>query len=376
MGNATKPGNGEFENTAPIEQIAPNAIFFNEVPTLLAEVDTNLTYSNLNRAYAEFFGRTVEATVGLHVSQVLGASYGEARQHLESALSGVYERYQFLAPHNSGSDRWLDVRYLPKHNSKNEVVGVFVVVSDVDEIVRSRVVIEQRNKSLERMNQELIDFSYSLSHDLKAPLTSIAALLDVCREDLQDGHITELLPNIERAKNHAERLAGRIENVLTLAKSEITECAADELNIAERVDAICKLLGVDSHAELVTEFNHVEPFFSDHTRFTAIVQNLLSNSVKFVDNNKPQHRISIRTWGDEEWLHCSIEDNGIGIPEKYQSKVFEKFERMPNHSESGSGLGLAIVKRNIDFMEGEISFQSDSNTTRFEFRIPNLRARE
>jgi len=347
-----------------------SGVFFNEVPAMLALISSELQYVEVNNAYADFFGRRQRDIVGHHVLEILGAdAFEQAHDHLLFALAGEHCRYQLSARHHSGQNRWLDVRYLPKVNG-SVIDGIYVMVADVHELYESREAVKQRNEELNRLNASLLEFSYSLSHDLKAPLTSIQGLVDLCRLDFQDGEVEDIDTNLEKVSVLAEKLAKRIEDVLHLARLDSKADNIESIQIPMLVNRVCKTLDIKKQIRITTKFEHECELRSVPVRVEAILENLLSNAIKFQKPEKSKAFVHLRTWEDRSSLFLSVEDNGIGIPGAYQDKVFELFSRMPNHKAEGSGLGLALAKRNVIRLGGNIEFRSDGEGTVFTIRLP------
>jgi len=105
-------------------------------------------------------------------------------------------------------------------------------------------------------------------------------------------------------------------------------------------------------------------------RITQILENIVSNGIKYRDSEKGQSYVRIVIRGEDDGIRLLIEDNGIGIPEKHQGEVFTMFKRFsPSHS-FGSGLGMAIVKKHIEFLKGNIEFTSSEAGTVFNVYLP------
>lgn len=346
-------------------------VFFHAMPTLLAQISRDLRYVKVNKGYAEFFGRTPEEIKDCYVSEVMGDAMTEVKGYLEKALSGSHERYQFLAPHKSGTDRWLDVRYIPKETRDGQVDGVYVLVSDVHELVKSQEDIIKKNEELSRLNTDLLEFSYSVSHDLKSPLLSITDLLELIEDDIEQGHFEDLPTVVNKVRASAAQLVGRVESMLMLVKSDGDKVGIESVHIGEMIENIVQSLSQDN-IQCSTVVEHVDPVNTIPVRLASIMENLAANAVKFSDPEKAEHTVDIRTYEEDNIVYVTVEDNGIGIPEGMQHRVFRMFQRFRDHPNSGSGMGLAIAKRNALRIGGDINFQSTPEITQFTVSVPRM----
>ena len=229
---------------------------------------------------------------------------------------------------------------------------------------------QQANIKLNRANEELSQFSYSASHDLKAPLTSIVGFLRFAKQDTQQGDNEKALYGIERAMEEAERLSERIEDMLTLAKSELANNEWETVDIASLIEPIWLHMQNaynDRPAKITTLFTHQHAPTTVKVRLQLIIENLLSNALKYANPEKEFAEIIVQTQGNADEFTLSVRDNGIGIPEAYHDKVFMVFQRFANSSKPSR---LAIVKKNVEQLGGNITFTSSPEGTTFTIALP------
>ncbi len=252
---------------------------------------------------------------------------------------------------------------------------IMATVIDITERKLNEKNIREKNQELERLNHELTEFAYSASHDLKAPLSSIYGILELSETDLENGDIDEVRTNLSRARMLAQRLSGRIEDMLTLARADHLDDVLEEISIPDMVrEASQAVQGQSSQtSQLTTEFAHSDPIHSSPTRLSAILENLLANAFKYSDPEKQQNKIHIKTWDEGEVMKLAIQDNGIGIPEDHLDKIFKLFKRVANSNEPGSGLGLALVEKNLAHLGGSIEVVSSHEGSCFTVSLPQNR---
>lgn len=227
------------------------------------------------------------------------------------------------------------------------------------------------NKTLERCNQELQQFVYTVSHDLKAPLVSISGFLQRLWESDKVTSDPDLKFSLQRIDFNVNGMSKLLQDLLTLSRIIHREIISEEflfqdLMVSVRLSLESKIK--ETAAQIETHFS-CDRVIGQFSLFVQFFTNLLDNSLKYKqDSCPPQIRISSELVGED--LVIIYQDNGIGIPENLHSRVFGIFERFHPETAPGSGVGLAIVKRIVERHGGVISFQSQVNQgTTFRMRF-------
>ena len=232
--------------------------------------------------------------------------------------------------------------------------------------------VAQRTAQLEEINQELKAFTYSISHDLKAPLRAIQGFAVALQEDYDD-----LLDDLgqeytSRLIASARQMTELIEDLLKYSRLSRTEIQLQPIDLATVVKKTIKQLKLEieqAQAEIEIVIEPESNMMGNQTILIQIISNLLSNALKFVpDKVRPQ--ICIRTENInnpadplENKIRLWVEDNGIGINTEHQKRIFQVFERLHgNEVYPGTGIGLAIVKKGIERLEGEFGVVSQSGS--------------
>lgn len=229
------------------------------------------------------------------------------------------------------------------------------------------------NKELVKINTELDRFVYSVSHDLRSPLTSILGLLSFIEGESQEPDTLEHAEMIHKSIN---RLDEFIKNILSYSRNNRTGLEIEKLSIQETALAIVNSLqsmkeAKEIHYEIDIREDH--PFYTDRLRFNNILENLISNAIKHHKKDISGRYIKITGQSDSEKLHFSIADNGIGIAPAHHQKIFDMFFRLSSKKD-GSGIGLYIVKDTIEILQGSIEIQSEKGTgTTFIITLKNLK---
>jgi len=233
--------------------------------------------------------------------------------------------------------------------------------------------LEQKNKELEMANDELDHFVYSASHDLKAPLSSILGLINIAKYEVKEDAVMDYFIRIE---NRVERLTHFIKEVIEISRNTRTEIKMEPIALGELLDEIIEnnnyVEGMEK-IEFNKNINFDSPLYTDKARLEVILNNLISNAIKYSDPRKGQCKIDITANKTKTNFSVAISDNGIGIPEDQQAKVFDMFYRGAQ-SKEGSGLGLYIVKNMLVKLKGEFDLNSkEGEGTKIELTFPVLK---
>ncbi|HRI79880.1 MAG TPA: HAMP domain-containing sensor histidine kinase, partial [Cyclobacteriaceae bacterium] len=248
---------------------------------------------------------------------------------------------------------------------QDKTIGIFGMYVDITE--QKKV-----EEELQIRNTELDNFVYKVSHDLRAPLSSILGLAHLAGIPGNDDNLNDY---IKLMGEKAMQLDHFISDVLSHSKNLKLELKVGEVDLQKVINQTFNELSYLPGAEHVKKEISVSGtgFYSDPWRIAEIFRNLVSNSIKYrkLDGTIPIIHLKAEV---TEYLCCiDFRDNGIGIEESSRTKIFEMFYRASNQSE-GSGLGLYIVKNAIEKLGGKISVETELNQgTLFKITIPNLR---
>lgn len=236
--------------------------------------------------------------------------------------------------------------------------------------------LKQRNKQLRKVNKELDHFLYSTAHDLRSPLTSLSGLVHVMRLENKQSELGHYFDRMDKSIQRQEMF---IAQIASFSKNKILKIKAEKLELVTLLNEIIEyhhfIPGADRIQKEINVHNPDEiPFYSDHNRISILFNNLLSNAIRYADLSKPNPSIRIDIKIRKSEIVIDFSDNGIGIAQEHQDKIFEMFYRA--HSDSkGSGLGLFIFDKTIKRMNGSVEVESEvGKGTIFHIRLPNLPA--
>jgi len=225
---------------------------------------------------------------------------------------------------------------------------------------------------LEGANAELSQFAYRTSHDLKSPLISARGLARVIKEDADKNKFDDISNHAQLIEGQMRKLEALIESIFNLTSADLKKLDTEEVKLDSILSDIKERLiklQTDNKVLLETDFSHTKTLNLPRARITQILENLISNGMKYCDTNKPNQFVKVSSVDTKKGVLISIEDNGLGIPQEFNNRVFGMFERFHQNTSTGSGLGMYIVKKHIDKMGADINFTSSSSGTKFEIEI-------
>jgi signal transduction histidine kinase len=219
---------------------------------------------------------------------------------------------------------------------------------------------------LEAANRELEAFSYSVSHDLRAPLRSVAGFSQVLFEDYADKLNEDGRDSLERILTATHRMGRLIDDLLNLSRVSRSEMRREEVSLSELAGKIADML-TKTQPERQAEFKIAEGLVAqgDEHLLTVVLENLLGNAWKFTGKN-PRAVIEFGVTQHEGKQAYFVKDNGVGFDMSYAGKMFSPFQRLHSVNEfPGTGIGLATVKRIINRHGGDvwIEGETDNGTT-------------
>ncbi|MBZ9730372.1 PAS domain S-box protein [Salegentibacter sp. JZCK2] len=313
---------------------------------------------------------------------------------MQRKKEGYSGQFQFKYLSKSGKEVWTYISVNPLFDETGCYKGGLAMVTDITERRKAdeelRVLnkeladqIEKKerwaselsfsNKELVKTNKELDRFVYSVSHDLRSPLTSILGLISFIEEDSKE---PDTLEHVKMIRTSVNRLDGFIKNILSYSQNNRTDLEVQKIpikkTIYEIVDSVRNIKEANGISFKV-DIDEQYPFYSNWHRFSTVLENLVSNSIKYHTNEVSGRYLKLTGTLDPEELKLSISDNGIGIDPEFHDKIFEMFYRLPGNTE-GTGLGLYIVKETVEKMQGNIEIQSEKGIgTTFNIRLKNLK---
>jgi PAS domain S-box-containing protein len=276
--------------------------------------------------------------------------------------------------HKDGSVRWVRSYAHPVWGEeKNELVGIYGAVQDITDRKRIEQEREKLIKDLEAKNQELEQFTYTVSHDLKAPLITIKGFLGFLAADAQAGDAKRIRDDIQRISEATDRMHELLTDLLGLSRVGRMMNLPETIPFEPLVREVIEITQGRLHARQIEVIvnNGIHDAYGDRQRLLEVFQNLIDNAAKFM-GNQLHPRIEVGAFGQTENGYATffVRDNGIGIAPEFHERIFGLFNRL-NPKTEGTGIGLALVKRIIEFHGGRIWVESEAgNGATFYFTLP------
>lgn len=232
--------------------------------------------------------------------------------------------------------------------------------------------IDLRNKmaELEKTNDELNRFIYSISHELRAPLVSAMGIVNLVKMEGLYESSGEYWSLIETCSN---KLDYYIQKTLQYYKNNKTVSEQTEIDFHRLIPGLIDLYAyADKETHFTVNIEQKVPFYGDSFRIEVILGNLISNAIKYQKETEDNKKVNIHIAVRSDLAEISIHDNGMGILNEHLEKIFTQFFK--SKVNQGSGLGLFIVKEALNKIDGKIAVSSDpAEGTTFKITIPNVK---
>jgi two-component system sensor kinase FixL len=351
--------------------------------SLVASNTTNLVIITDAAGYIEWVNDSFVTVTGYTQAEVMGQKPGHLLQGEETDQETVaYMREQvaqqlgfWAEVYNytkAGDGYWVRVEAQPVYDEFGELINFIAIETDITESKIAAQKLEAYAQELERSNRELQEFAYVASHDLQEPLRKIQAFGSRVSSRYGDQLDERGRDYVLRMQNAAARMQELINALLTFSRVTSKGQPFKRIDLQETVKNVLidlELRIEETQAQIdLADLPEIE---ADPMQMRQLFQNLLSNALKFVAEDRTPH-IQIGCQAAEKMVHITIQDNGIGFDEKYIHKVFDMFERLHGRQEyDGTGVGLTICRRIVERHGGEIRVNSKLNEgTKFTIILP------
>ena len=263
---------------------------------------------------------------------------------------------------------------------KEEIQAQTEELSASNEEIRSinqklEEMVEMRTADLRKSNEELDNFVYRVSHDIRAPLSSVLGLVELMEIEKDSPQLSEYL---KMATQSINKLDGFVKDILDYSRNSRMEVEREEINFSQLLDNILEELQYMKKAgrlKIIRDFQLSRPYYNDPRRLYIIFRNLFSNAIKYQNPYIPNPFVRVKIKSKEEGVVIIVEDNGIGIAAKESARVFDMFYRGSDLS-TGSGIGLYIVKETVEKLGGHVSLRTQlGHGTILTIELPEIRSK-
>lgn len=235
------------------------------------------------------------------------------------------------------------------------------ILRELAESVITEIELRLHAQDLQRANEALETYSYTIAHDLRNPLTSIQGNVEVVLRYGSGGLRPDFQRALEDVLKTTQRMGGMIAELLALAQLKETDVNPHPIAVQQILDdVLARHRDTITTRQITIERSADLPAVLGHEAWLDVVfANLVSNALKYIGKDNPQPHIAIRgRLNDKGWAYYEIEDNGVGIALEDQTRLFKRFSRLHENEADGLGLGLSIVKQLVQRMDGQIGVRS------------------
>lgn len=263
--------------------------------------------------------------------------------------------------------RYLSANSRPLRDADGRAFGVVVTARDIS--VRRRADEHNRElmKQLQRSNEELEEFAYVASHDLRAPLRAIDALSQWLEDDLRPHLTGDSAEQMRLLRGRVQRMEKLLEDLLDYSRTTRLRTPASEVDITELVREVADLAGAPVGFSITV--GELPRFVTAPLPLKRVLLNLVANAIRHHDRKIGAIHISARRVAD--YFEFSVADDGPGIPAAFHEKIFQMFQTLrPRDECEASGMGLALVKRIVEQVGGKVDIESTGRGATFRFTWP------
>ncbi len=345
-------------------------LIIERAPNALIMVDESGKIVVANAQAEQLFGYQNRTLIGLTIETLVPDSIRSNHPTL---------RHNYLTKPSAramGAGRDLTARHRDGHEipveiglnpiSMNNSQFVITSIVDLTERRKSQKLLENINKALSRRNEEMEQFVYTVSHDLKSPLVTIGSFTEKLKKELAPQLTTRQHHKLERILinvTHMEKLLADLLQLSKVIRQDVERTELDLKPIIQEIIGLSDTIIANVKANIHIE-SPLQSIIGNRALVTQCLQNLISNALNYHDSERnPQITISTQTVTAEdstEFVVVKVRDNGVGIDPKYHKQIFKIFERLDIGE--GTGVGLAIVKTVMEKHHGRVTLESEPGT--------------
>ncbi|MFM2229933.1 MAG: hypothetical protein RL607_1191 [Bacteroidota bacterium] len=338
---------------------------FHHSPSQKMVLDNQLNISFINNSYLKYQPEW-EAFIGKNLLDMTQQSMGRQQmknlrrlvQKVSDAIDFkklIHYSDTFITPTNKQMFRLVNV--LP-YFIGDDLQYVIINGVDISELKKTQKTIVTKNQELQKLNNELDNFVYRVSHDLRGPLLSIKGLVGLILnvEELDD-NLKEYIHLIDTS---ATRLDGTIQEILEFSRNARLEINRESFNVREMVQSIYDDLRFASEDTITMTYESIcgDQIYTDKYRLSTLLKNIIGNAVKYRKPGNSDSYVHFKMAETDQKIIIIVEDNGEGIAEENIGKIFKMFYRGSNTG-VGTGLGLYICKEIVEKLGGSLEVVSE-----------------
>lgn len=369
------------------EQKAFAELLIENSPYMILAYDKNGVVTAWNKKSEKHSGITKEQIIGRHIFELFPEYNNEWWNQTTAAVFNEGKSFHFPQIAFTRIQGWGESFINPLYNSRNEIIGLLAITHDVTELINMTSAMEQKNRDLQKTNEELSSFAYVASHDLQEPLRKI----QIFSKRITDSEFNTLSDTakdyFDRMRSAAQRMQQLIEDLLSYSRMGTSGRKLEKIHLQEIIDEVKEILKDEIvPKKAIIEADRLCECVVIPFQIQQLVQNLISNSLKFAKPDVTPHIIiSSRIakgielehpalHANKDYCHICFQDNGIGFDPEFNEQIFGLFQRLHGKTEyPGTGIGLAICKKIIENHNGIITASGKPGVgATFNIYLPDL----
>lgn len=353
--------------------------FVEQAPAAVAMLDREMKYITMSNQWFEQYN--------LEKKNIIGISHYEIFPEIQEMPEWLEQHQKVLNGEElsnpkdkivrlDGTVQWISWKLIPWYDGPGEIGGIIMFTADITSEVSYTEKLEKevskRTKELASVNEELESFSYSVSHDLRAPLRSINGFSDMLIEDYKDKIDENGVRLLNVVKNSAVKMGRLIDDILQFSRLGKKSIQFGLVNMDLIFSSVISDLCLEyTDKEIDIQVGELHDANGDTSLMKQVIVNLMSNAFKY-STNEDKISVIVESEIQGEYIKYSIKDSGVGFEMKYHDKLFGVFQRLHTDSEfEGTGVGLAIVRRIVSKHGGSVWAESKiGEGSIFYFTVP------
>lgn len=319
-----------------------------------------------NKGAEKLYGYTFEEVRGKPASMLVPVELQPKEALLIDQVTHEHmvKHYETERIRKDGARVNVSLSISPLKDKTGKLVGISKIAHDITSRIR-------KEQKIQQLNKELDAFTYSVSHDLRAPLRSIAGYSQILQEDYSDKLDDEGKRITQVIIRSAKRMGQLIDDLLNFARMNRMELTLSRINMKQLVEHVLTEFP-EINGKLEVNMGALSPAHADNNMLTQVWINLISNAIKYSGKNE-RIQIEIGSYSEDRQVCYYVRDNGVGFDMQYIDKLFGVFQRLHKMNEfEGTGVGLALVKRIIQRHRGRVWAHGEVNKgATFYFSLPD-----
>jgi PAS domain S-box-containing protein len=334
---------------------------FDTIPDLITILDDRHRIVRANKAMANRLGVDVECCAGLACHEVVHG-LSESPAFCPHSLTCRDGQQHIVEVHEPQLGGYFLVSTTPIFDLVGKLVGSVHVAHDIterkaaeDQLAKQAAQLQERKAQLEEINSELESFSYSISHDLRAPLRAIDGFSRIILRQQEDKFDEKTRHQFNLIRENTKLMGVLIENILSFSRVQKTSMSISVIDMDKLAREVWhEIKAANKEQKIEFKIKKIKPGYGDLALIRQVLFNLFSNAVKFTKNKK-QSIIEVSSYIESGKTVYCIKDNGAGFDMAHYDKLFGVFQRLHSSEEyEGTGIGLAIVQRIINRHGGRV----------------------